>query len=296
MRSAVIDLGTNTAILLIAEKKQDQWVPLLDKALYVRFGQGLKQTGKLDSQAIERCFKVLDEFRQDCERHQVSPSSVTAVLTAPGRQAQDIAPWIEQVQKKFGFHFRVITGEQESEWSYQGAAEKTPISAQSVGVLDIGGGSTETRDATHGSSISWGSVWLKETFFHSDPVTDQQFWAARKELDEAFAKTQKISADRWVGVAGSIVSLGQLFLVCDYDAAKIHGTCLTTGDLHRLTEELKWRTVTEIQAMKGMDSKRADVILAGALIAWRAAEYHQMKKIEVSCRGLRYALLDGLKP
>lgn len=195
----------------------------------------------------------------------------------------------------FGFHFRVITGEQESELSYQGAKGENETSALSIGMLDIGGGSTETRDSKSGSSISWGSVWLKETFFTSNPITDQQFWAARKELDEAFAKTKKITADKWIGVAGTVVTLGQLFLACDYEVKKIQGTCLKTGDLHRLTEDLKWRSIEEIKAMKGIDSTRADVILAGALIAWRAAEYHQMKEIEISCRGLRYALLDGFK-
>jgi exopolyphosphatase/guanosine-5'-triphosphate,3'-diphosphate pyrophosphatase len=76
-----------------------------------------------------------------------------------------------------------------------------------------------------------------------------------------------------------------------FDAHKVHGCLLTRGDLHRMVEELKWRTPKERALIPCLDPKRADVILAGAMILWRALEVLGYREVKISTRGLRYGVL-----
>jgi len=142
-----------------------------------------------------------------------------------------------------------------------------------------------------------GSVRFTERFLKSDPVTDAEFWSARDAVEETLAKAKawrtSLPKDAaLVGVAGTVVTLAQWQLgLTAFNAEAINGTVLTRGDIHRMVEELKWRTVAERKALTGIEPGRADVLLAGALILWRALESLDFPKLVVSTRGLRYGVL-----
>jgi exopolyphosphatase/guanosine-5'-triphosphate,3'-diphosphate pyrophosphatase len=168
-------------------------------------------------------------------------------------------------------------------------------------VIDIGGGSTEFRSLDRGLSLQMGSVRFTERFFKSNPVTDTEFWAARDAVDETLAGARawrdSVSPEtELIGVAGTVVTLAKCQLALPtFDAAAIDGAELTRGDVHRLVEELKWRTIDERKALPGVESGRADVLLAGALILWRSMEVLGFPRLRVSTRGLRYGvLLNGV--
>ena len=98
----------------------------------------------------------------------------------------------------------------------------------------------------------------------------------------------------FVAVAGTAVTLAMLqFSMKEYDRVQIDGLKLSRGDVHRLVEELKWRSVEERKQMIGMEVKRADVILAGVLIFWRVMEELDFSEVTLSTRGLRYGVLKS---
>ncbi|CAN5951491.1 unnamed protein product [Sphagnum jensenii] len=141
---------------------------------------------------------------------------------------------------------------------------------------------------------------MTERYLKSDPSNDDEFWKCENAIDEALQAMKpwrqelqsKLGATPvLVAVAGTAVTLAMLQLgLTEFDRTQIDGLKITRGDAHRLVEELKWRTVAERQTMPGMEPKRADVILAGALIFWRVMETLDFREAMISTRGLRYGV------
>ncbi|MEK7691559.1 MAG: Ppx/GppA family phosphatase, partial [Bdellovibrionota bacterium] len=162
----------------------------------------------------------------------------------------------------------------------------------------IGGGSTELMDHRGGGrSLDIGSVRFTERFLKSDPVTDAEFWACQAGLDSEIQTLRSWRAglsdqDRLLGVAGTLTTLASWHLgLREFSRERIDAAILTRGDVHRMVEELKWRTKVERATLPGVEEGRAGVILAGALILWRVMEILDFGDCRVSTRGLRYGVL-----
>lgn len=309
MLRASIDLGTNTALLLIADRDPKGGLRVVeDHAEIVRLGQEVDRTHRLHPDAMERTIACLRQYAERVRAHGIEPGAVIAVGTSSSRDATNGAEFYVRIEKETGFRFRVISGEEEARASFLGGLLPGMDPAKHA-VIDVGGGSTEYV-ALSGSasssavlltqSLDIGSVRFTERYLKSDPVSDQEFWACRDAFD------QEISAlrDSWrgklprdlslVAVAGTATTLASWFLGLEkFDAARIDGIFLARGDLHRQVEELKMRSVEERQALVGLEAKRADVILAGAMILWRSCEILGFSGISVSSRGLRYGLVQS---
>ncbi|MGE0615253.1 MAG: Ppx/GppA family phosphatase [Bacteriovoracia bacterium] len=307
---ASIDLGTNTCLLLVADWDAKNHVVqkvVADYSTIVRLGQGVDKARRLDPAAIERTLYCLKEYVEELGDYGVKPAEVTCVATSQARDAQNGAEFFARVKKETGFQFQVISGEDEAKYSYRGAL--LPGVTDPV-VIDIGGGSTELIAGDWGGgagqSLDMGSVRFTERFFKTDPVTDGEFWKCRDEIDRMIETMrpwrQSLPTPKGTGaaakrellaVAGTATTLASWFLgLRDFDAAKIDQCRLTRGDLHRMVEELKWRTVEERRSLTGIEPLRADVLLAGAMILWRTMELLDFPSTRVSTRGLRFGVLQ----
>lgn len=300
MKRASIDLGTNTCLLLIAnwdEKSKTVTDVVEDLSTIVRLGQQVDQNKKLHPDAIQRTKDCLRNYAEVLKKHQIKPESVIAIATSQARDSSNALEFFQSIQDEFGIKFQVLSGQQEAQYSYLGALKDHSLEAV---VIDIGGGSTELISKKGGESLDIGSVRFTERYLKSDPVTDEEFWRCQKEIDlklESLKPWRKsLALDiELVGVAGTVVSVACWMLgSAQYDAQKIDQLRLTRGDVHRLVEELKWRSVRERIEMVGIEEKRADVLLAGVMILWRAMEVLDFKSCLVSTRGLRYGVLSKL--
>ncbi len=300
MLKASIDLGTNTCLLLIADFDSVRKVAvrvLHDQSTMVRLGQGVDQSKRIHPDAAARTLSCLRGYAAKLAATGVRPSDAICVATATARDAVNGADFFAQVAAETGLKFRTISGEEEARAMFRGGLLPNMEPAQSA-VIDIGGGSTEFRGENGGVSLQMGSVRFTERYLKSDPVTDEEFWKARDAIDEMLLQAlpwrQATRRDaQLVGVAGTVVTLAQWHLGLDqFDSDALNGSVLTRGDIHRMVEELKWRTVEERKAIPGMDAGRADVLLAGALILWRALEVLGFPGLTVSTRGLRYGVLE----
>ncbi len=299
MLKASIDLGTNTCLLLVAEvdpvTKQVTRI-VHDQSTMVRLGQGVDQTKRLHPDAVTRTRACIKGYASKLITLGLKPSATVCVTTATARDAENGAEFFKEVERETGFKFRTLSGDEEAEFMFAGGL-LPGMNAETSAVIDIGGGSTEFRSAREGMSLQVGSVRFNERFLKSDPVTDAEFWAARAATEELLRSAKKWretlpSGATLVGVAGTAVALAQWHLGLPmFDSRAIDGTELTRGDLHRMVEELKWRTVAERRIVPGIEPGRADVLLAGALILWRALECLDFPKVVVSTRGLRFGVL-----
>ena len=133
----------------------------------------------------------------------------------------------------------------------------------------------------------------------SNPVTDPEFWACQDAIDHALAaavqwREKNPGIENFVAVAGTATTLAAWHLeLREFNAHKIDECVLTRGDVHRMVEELKWRTNAERAALPGIEKGREDVLLAGALILWRSMELLGFPEVRISTRGLRVGILQA---
>jgi exopolyphosphatase/guanosine-5'-triphosphate,3'-diphosphate pyrophosphatase len=305
MIQASIDLGTNTCLLLV---RDSNGAILHDESTVVRLGEGVATSGLLKEEAVLRARKCIERYIGIAAGFGVKADRIVAVGTAQARDAGNAAAFFAALKSESGVDFRILSGEEEARATFLGAA-LPGIPPSRMVVMDIGGGSTELvalpEGATGilGSSLGIGAVKITERFLLSDPVTDREFWAAEDAIDRELSSMagwrseldRKIKGDPlFVAVAGTAVTLAMLQMATpEYDRTRIDGFELKSGDVHRLVEELKWRSIEERKGMAGMEAKRADVLLAGALIFWRVMEKLRFPVVRISTRGLRYGVLDS---
>lgn len=298
-RGASIDLGTNTCLLLIAEWEEGAHTvarAIEDVSTVVRLGEGVDQTGVLSESAMDRTFQCLRDYVKRVKDAGIDPSSVKAVATSSSRDAKNAVSFFDRIEHELGFHFSVISGEQEARASFQGAL-LPGINPNDAWVIDIGGGSTEFVSLARAVSIDMGAVRFFERYLaQDDPPSDEHFWKAQQAVDQLLKNYQEdlssIKKGTLIGVAGTVTTLAAVYhRMQAFDAHKIDETVLTRDTLQRLVAELKRRTSAERLEMPGVQPGREDVLLAGALILWRVMEFLNVPELRVSSRGLRYGVL-----
>ena len=297
MLKASIDLGTNTCLLLIAEVESRCVNKVLgDYARIIRLGEGVDKTRYLQPEAIERTLKCLDEYRKIISTAGILPGDVICVATSQARDAENGSEFFAMVEADLGFVFRVVSGKDEARLSFKGSLLPN-MEASNHAVVDIGGGSTEFVTVKDGRSVDLGSVRFTERYLKSDPVTDEEFNICLNEVDGKLEelvdwRSAVPSNMQMLAVAGTATTLASWHLkLREFDAAGIEKVQLTNANLFQMVKELKRMTVKERRDQTGIDPKRADVLLAGAMIMWRTMERLKFQRCNISTRGLRYGVL-----
>lgn len=297
MIRASIDLGTNTCLVLIAEwnSAENQVTQVhYDHCEIVRLGEGVDQEGKLLPEPQARTLECLRNYKKQVEHWGVSPEDVICVATSQARDASNGEAFFESVQNETGFFFKTLSGQEEAQATFIGAMVPPLVSRDSV-VIDIGGGSTEFMSEYAGQSFDMGGVRFTERYLRSDPVTESEFLECQKAIDQQVEILGKsFSRKKLVAVAGTPTTLAQWALGIDeFQPEKIDGQVLTVSQLAQQVEELRKRTIKERTTLPGVSPKRADILLAGAMILWRACVVLGFSQCVVSTRGLRYGVLHS---
>jgi exopolyphosphatase/guanosine-5'-triphosphate,3'-diphosphate pyrophosphatase len=297
MLKASIDLGTNTCLMLMAEVESGYVKKVLgDYARIIRLGEGVDKTRYLQPDAMERTLTCLDEYRETISKAGIQPGDVICVATSQARDAENGGEFFARVEAELGFGFTVVSGEDEARLSFKGSLLQN-MDASSYAVVDIGGGSTEIVTSKGGRSVDLGSVRFTERYMKSDPVIDDEFNICLNEIDNKLEGLVgwrgAIPSDmQMLAVAGTATTLASWHLkLSEFDAAEIEKVQLTSGNLLRMVKDLKRMPVAERRDQVGIDPKRADVLLAGAMIMWRIMEKLKFQTCNISSRGLRYGVL-----
>jgi exopolyphosphatase/guanosine-5'-triphosphate,3'-diphosphate pyrophosphatase len=294
-----IDLGTNTCLLLVADCDPSSGRVnrvVSDHSTVVRLGEGVDKARELQVPAMERTLSCLKKYSQIVHENGLKPEGTICVATSSSRDSKNGKTFFSQVEKETGFRFRVISGEDEAKYTFQGAL-LPGFDLASTAVIDIGGGSTEFITTGPGVSLDIGSVRFTERYLKSNPVSDEEFWACQDAIDSALTDAQSwrkksLLVKSLIAVAGTATTLAAWHLeMRTFDAAKLDECRLTRGDVHRMVEELKWRSHAERALLPGIAKGREDVLLAGALILWRSMELLEFQEIQISTRGLRFGVM-----
>jgi len=297
-RIATIDVGTNTTLLLVA--RATPAIEVLDeRAEITRLGRGIGTGGELAADGIARTLAVLRDYADIARRQQ---ADIAAIGTEALRRARNAPDFLLPAADILGTPIQVIEGGREAALTFRAVLSSfADASRGQLVVVDIGGGSTEIVVATDGrvaseTSIGIGSVRLTERLVHHDPASADDIAATRRAIDEALAEVRFPAGPlTLVGVAGTVTSLAAMAQnMSTYDPARVHGYELSREELRRQIDRLAAAGQHEREQMPGLDPKRADVILAGALILDGVAERAGATYVRVSDRGIRWGLLYEL--
>jgi exopolyphosphatase/guanosine-5'-triphosphate,3'-diphosphate pyrophosphatase len=298
---ATIDIGTNSVLLLIAERRDGVLVPLLERATITRLGQNVDATRRLLPEAIERTLSCLASYAEELRSFHVE--RLEAVGTSAMRDAAGGSEFIERAARLLGERPRVISGDEEAELTFHGALSGLHVEGP-VSVFDVGGGSTEIITGNAGTkpsfsrakSLDVGSVRLFERHVRNDPPRADELGRARDDIQAALATVEPPGAGiTLVGVAGTVTTLAAIELgLAAYDPARVHGSRLSRASAAALADQLAKQTLAERQARAGLEPKRADVIVVGAAIVREVLDWSGCSELIVSDRGVRWGLAERL--
>lgn len=300
MRVAAIDIGSNSIHMVIAQVESDGRFRVLDRAKeMVRLGRHTLTKGKLSAQSMRAGIRTLSGFRTLAERHGVA--RIRAVATSAVREAANGGEFVRRVQDQVGLRVKVIPGREEARLIHLGVAHAIDLSGDPALLMDVGGGSVEitlTRDGKpldlH--SLKLGVARLSETFLASDPPSAKEIGRLElhlaKELDSVLARAARLRVRRVVGTSGTLLNLIAIagHLRGDPPGAHLHNFVVGADEIRTVRRLLARSSRTERLRIDGVDAKRVDFIVAGAVLADHVLSYLGAKEL-VACT---WALREGV--
>jgi exopolyphosphatase/guanosine-5'-triphosphate,3'-diphosphate pyrophosphatase len=303
VRRAVIDVGTNSVKLLVADVAGREVHPVHEESRQTRLGRGFYETHRLQPEPIARTAEAVWEFAQTAREK--NSASIRVFATSAARDAMNPADLTDTILRASGLKTEIISGAREAGWVFQGVITDPELARHPLLLLDVGGGSTEFIVGGGGKkhfarSFPLGTVRLMEKFPHSDPPTRGEFNACRDWL-KSFLRAEvrpqvapalkNESGEIWlVGTGGTTSILARIENKLDrFDREKIERTILDFDRVVAHRKNLWRRPLAERKEITGLPKLRADVILTGVLIYEMVMEEFGFKQLRVSTRGLRFA-------
>ena len=273
MRVGVIDCGTNSIRLLIADIDGNNFREVTRQMQVVRLGQGVDETNQFHPDALERTFAAVDLYAAELARRGVE--KIRFCATSATRDATNRNIFIEGVKERLGIEPEVISGDEEARLSFAGATREFSRTDGPFLVVDIGGGSTEfvlgTDTVESAISVNIGCVRMTERHFHNDPPTADEVALARRDIqnaiDIAYASVDIKSAKTLVCVAGTATTVAAAALnLPEYDRHAIHLSRISAVQVLEVSNNFLTMTRDERAALGYMHPGRVDVITAGSLV------------------------------
>ena len=296
VRVGAIDMGTNSTRLLVANVEDGRLVEVERLLQITRLGEDVDRDGVLVPQAMERVYTTLAGFREVAHAH--GATRVLATATSAVRDAANGRDFLAEIERRFGFETRLLSGDEEALLTFRGIASTRPIEGETL-IIDIGGGSTELIVGTTGGvgfhvSTQMGCVRLSERWLASDPPTVDELATCAADVRAILAAHVPADVRRpggpprsAIGVAGTVTTIAAIDLgLAAYDPERIHGHRVSAAAVARQRAQLAALTVAERREVRGLEPARAPVIVAGAVILDELLRWLGLDAIEASERDI----------
>lgn len=314
VRRAVIDVGTNSIKLLVAEVTGRRVRPLWEESKQTRLGQGFYQAHRLQAGPIEKTARAVAEFAATARAQHTS--SLRVIATSAARDAVNASDLVAAIRAEAGLTTEIISGKQEADWAFQGVTTDPALATQPILLLEVGGGSTQFI-LGHGTrkdfcqSFPIGTVRLLERCPHGDPPAAAELAAARQRAAD-FLRTQiqpvllpqmqreahaSLPERRLalIAVGGTASILGCMEARLEvFDRVQLESTRLSLDQVRWHLNRLWSQPLAVRKKIIGLPPNRADVILTGVVIYEAILDCFGFEELRVSTRGLRFgALIDS---
>jgi len=305
IRRAVIDVGTNSIKLLVADVSDGTVQPVLEDSEQTRLGAGFFEGNRLQPQAVEQSARAVAVFAD--KARELSAVSTRVIATSAARDAINSADLTSAIERAAGLKVEIISGDHEADLAFQGVKTDLELAERPLLLLDIGGGSTEFilgkgEHKQFRRSFQLGTVRLLEKSPPDDPPTSAQLAACRefvkdflqREVRPQLEPLLKQHAAQLIGTGGTATILARMeHRLTEYDRARIEGTRLSLAQIRAQVERLWGLPLAERKMIAGLPKTRADVILYGVVIYEGVMENLGFSELRISTRGLRFAAVMG---
>ncbi len=294
-RVAVVDIGTNSTRLLVADVADGRVSEVERRSTVTRLGRGVDLTGQLSAEAIEDVCEAIAGYAPIYR--EAGAEHVVAIATSAVRDADNGDAFIAELRERFALSASVLDGEEEARLTYLGATNERAPSVSTL-IVDIGGGSTELIVGSGSridfrTSLQIGVVRQTERHISSDPpaAVELEELAAdvRGPIEGAAAKLRRDLPQEGVAVAGTPTSLAAIELELDpYDASMVHGHTLTLGSIQQLLSRLAAVPLEERRRITGLHPDRAPTIVAGVVILVETMRAFGLDRVRASEHDILY--------
>jgi exopolyphosphatase/guanosine-5'-triphosphate,3'-diphosphate pyrophosphatase len=279
MRVGVVDLGTNSTRLLVADVDGEHVDEVARHTTITRLGEGVDERRRLLPLPVARVRNTLSDYRRELER--LGAERVLAIGTSAVRDAENGEAFLGEIEWSYGFASRLLSGDEEAELTRRGVNNGRVLGDETL-VLDVGGGSTELITGSRRISVDVGSVRLTERHLNSDPPASEELVAAAEAVR---AVLQPLDPRDAIGVAGTVTTLAALELGA-YDPEHVHGYRLSREAVAAQLERLASLPLAERRELPGLEPERAPVIIGGAIVVLEVLDRYGLDGLEASERDL----------
>jgi exopolyphosphatase/guanosine-5'-triphosphate,3'-diphosphate pyrophosphatase len=309
VRRAVIDVGTNSIKLLVADVLGHEVTPVSEQSKQTRLGSGFYESHRLQAGPIKATAEAVAAFVQTAR--DLKTSSIRVIGTSAAREAVNAKELISAIRASAGLELEVISGEMEADLVFQGVATDRSLAGAPLLLLDVGGGSTEFilgqgEEKHFRASFPLGTVRLLERMPPSDPpkagaLAEARVWLksflereVRPQVQPVLEKEVKASCGQapvqLVATGGTATILARMETkMTGFDRERIENARLTQERVSWHAERLWSMSVAKRKQVEGLPENRADVILMGAAIYEVVMNVLDFSNLKVSTRGLRFA-------
>ncbi len=305
MHVAVVDIGTNSTRLLLADVDDGRVGEVLERRTEItRLGAGVDADGRLNDEAMGRVYSVLDDYGKLIECH--GADKAVAVLTSAVRDAANGQEFAGTVRERWGLEPHVLSGDEEARLTYLGAtSERDPSDRTPTVVIDIGGGSTEFVIGTGGEmtfhvSNQAGVVRQTERHLHSDPPTREECEALARDvrsiLRDGVPEKWRRAVGHAIAVAGTATSMASIAQELEpYDPDRVEGYVVTEEQCREIRDRLAGLTLDQRRLVRGLHPDRAPTIVAGTIILLETLALLGLHEFEVSEHDILRGAAIGLE-
>ena len=309
IRRAVIDVGTNSVKLLVADVAGRDVRPVWEGSRQTRLGSGFYETRRLQPEPVARTAEAVAAFAKTARENKAG--SIRVIATSAARDAMNPGELVSAIERDSGLNVEITSGDQEAEWVFRGITTDPELATQPLLLLDVGGGSTEFILGQGGhkhfqASFPLGTVRLMERMPHSDPPKPAELTACRRwlghflslqvqpKLEPAMQRETTACSGKgalqFVGTGGTTSILARMEGQWDdFDRGRIERTRLSLERVRWHVERLWSLPLARRREIPGLPGNRADVILAGAAIYEAVMGRFGISELRISTRGLRFA-------
>ncbi len=298
-RLAAIDIGTNSFRCIVVEVNPLEGFRVLDdEKATVRLGEGLNQTGKISPAARDRAIDALQRMNKIITG--LGAEMVEVVATSAVRKADNREAFLREIKAATGLDINVIDGKAEAALAALSVQHNFAMGQQRFAMADIGGGSVEILIASgqHSeivTSLELGAVFLSEKFLHSDPPREKELKKLRKYIRNALKEEgigDGLPVNCLIGSGGTITNIGSMVMAMRGEQYQsIHRYEVLHSEVVHLLAMLARQTTKERQNTPGLNPERADIILAGMVLADELLRRTHTNLLRINAKGIREGLI-----
>ncbi len=298
-RVAVIDVGSNSTRLLVADVVDGRVTPVERRSTVTRLGRGVDLSGQLAAEAIEATCAAVDPYVATLQ--ELGAEKVDAIATSAVRDATNGGAFVAELRERFALSARVLDGDEEARMTYVGATSEHSPEVPTL-VIDIGGGSTELivgegREALWHTSLQAGVGRHTERHLVHDPPTPVELEALATDLRGLIetARAEAPAAEAGIAVAGTPTSLAAIEMeLVPYDPQRIHGHVLELPSIQRMLSQLAATPLERRKEIPGLHADRAPTIVAGVVTLVETMRAFDLERITVSEHDILYGAAIAL--